>query len=100
MPAHNKRQVAGVSGSGGRARLDTLPSLQEGGETVFPNADPKVTGGGWSECARQGFAVKAKRGDAVLFWVAAWRPCACCTPWHTPAAPPSLQRAGLELQLS
>lgn len=63
-----------VSGSGSCARLAALPSLQEGGETVFPNAGPKVTGEGWSECARQGFAVKAKRGDAVLFWVAAWGP--------------------------
>ncbi len=41
---------------------------EEGGETVFPEADTKVTGPEWSECAKQGLAVKTKKGDALLFY--------------------------------
>lgn len=37
---------------------------------MFPAASsPHVTGDGWSDCAKQGFALKATRGDAVFFWV-------------------------------
>ena len=36
-----------------------LTTPEEGGETVFPNAARKSTGEGWSDCARQGMAVKA-----------------------------------------
>lgn len=45
--------------------------MEEGGETVFPNADTKVTGPEWSECAKKGLAVKTRKGDALLFfrWV-------------------------------
>lgn len=43
-------------------------TVEEGGETVFPNAQTKVTGPEWSECAKQGLAVKTKRGDALLFF--------------------------------
>lgn len=39
-----------------------------GGETVFPNADKKVSGPEWSECAQRGLAVKAVRGDALMFY--------------------------------
>ena len=41
---------------------------EEGGETVFPLAANRVTGPQWSECARGGAAVKARRGDALLFY--------------------------------
>lgn len=43
-------------------------TVEEGGETVFPNAQTKVTGPEWSDCAKQGLAVKTKRGDALLFF--------------------------------
>ena len=45
-------------------------TVDEGGETVFPNvaAEERVQGAQWSECARRGLAVKAKRGDALLFF--------------------------------
>ena len=43
-------------------------TVEEGGETVFPNAEDKVTGKGWSSCAKEGLAVKSLRGDAVLFY--------------------------------
>jgi hypothetical protein len=39
--------------------------VEEGGETVFPNADRKSTGAEFSECAKKGLAVKVKKGDAV-----------------------------------
>ena len=45
-----------------------LTTVDEGGETVFPNADRRVTGPEWSECAKKGMAVKAIKGDAVLFF--------------------------------
>ncbi len=45
-----------------------LSTPDEGGETVFPRASTKVAGPGWSECAREGLAVKATAGDALLFY--------------------------------
>eukprot|EP00884_Botryococcus_braunii_P014162 jgi/Botrbrau1/22747/Bobra.0132s0080.1 len=45
-----------------------LSTPEEGGETIFPNAGRKVTGPGWSKCALKGLAVKAKKGDALLFY--------------------------------
>ena len=45
-----------------------LTTPEEGGETVFPSASRKVSGPHWSECAREGFAVKARRRDALLFY--------------------------------
>eukprot|EP00877_Chromochloris_zofingiensis_P001599 jgi/Chrzof1/1143/Cz01g42060.t1 len=45
-----------------------LTTPEDGGETVFPNADKKVTGPEWSTCAKQGLANKAIRGDAILFY--------------------------------
>ena len=41
---------------------------EEGGETVFPLAANRVSGPQWSECAKGGAAVKARRGDALLFY--------------------------------
>lgn len=45
-----------------------LSTVEEGGETVFPAADAKVSGPGWSDCARRGLAVKPTKGAAVLFY--------------------------------
>ncbi|PSC71217.1 putative prolyl 4-hydroxylase 6 isoform B [Micractinium conductrix] len=45
-----------------------LATPEEGGETVFPYAEKKVEGEGWSECARRGLAVKAVKGNALLFY--------------------------------
>ena len=35
---------------------------------VFPNAETKVSGDGWSDCAKKGLAVKTRKGDALLFF--------------------------------
>ncbi len=35
---------------------------------MFPLAANRVSGPQWSECARGGAAVKARRGDALLFY--------------------------------
>ena len=48
-----------------------LSDVEEGGETVFPNAAApasQLAGGNWSKCAQQGLAVKPVKGDALLFW--------------------------------
>ena len=45
-----------------------LTTVEEGGETVFPNSAEKVVGEQWSECARRGLAVKTQKGDALLFF--------------------------------
>jgi prolyl 4-hydroxylase len=45
-----------------------LTTVEEGGETVFPNSAEKVEGEQWSECARRGLAVKTQKGDALLFF--------------------------------
>eukprot|EP00879_Flechtneria_rotunda_P011819 GHRR01012346.1.p1 GENE.GHRR01012346.1~~GHRR01012346.1.p1 ORF type:complete len:308 (+),score=60.64 GHRR01012346.1:171-1094(+) len=45
-----------------------LSTPEEGGETVFPDAERKVTGPGWSECALKGLANKPEKGDALMFY--------------------------------
>lgn len=45
-----------------------LSTPTEGGETVFPNAEVKSTGGDWSQCAQQGLANKPVKGDALMFY--------------------------------
>ncbi|XP_072957613.1 probable prolyl 4-hydroxylase 6 [Typha angustifolia] len=48
-----------------------LSDVKMGGETVFPNAEggqSQLKDETWSECARQGYAVKPSKGDAVLFF--------------------------------
>ncbi|KAK3424963.1 probable prolyl 4-hydroxylase 3 [Eucalyptus grandis] len=49
-----------------------LSDVEEGGETVFPDAKGNISSVPWwdqlSECGKQGLAVKPKMGDALLFW--------------------------------
>ncbi|CAI9109608.1 OLC1v1009457C1 [Oldenlandia corymbosa var. corymbosa] len=48
-----------------------LSDVGEGGETVFPNSEQKDTqpkGDDWSDCAKNGYAVKPNKGDALLFF--------------------------------
>lgn len=45
-----------------------LTTPEKGGETVFPNAATRVEGDEWSDCAKKGLAVKAVRGNALLFY--------------------------------
>ncbi|XP_020080647.1 probable prolyl 4-hydroxylase 6 [Ananas comosus] len=48
-----------------------LSDVKKGGETVFPDAEGKLSqhkDETWSECARSGYAVKPKKGDALLFF--------------------------------
>jgi prolyl 4-hydroxylase len=50
-----------------------LSDVEEGGETVFPDSKVKPSeeeAKGFSECGRQGVAVKPRKGDALLFWSA------------------------------
>jgi prolyl 4-hydroxylase len=48
-----------------------LSNVARGGETVFPDSKAKhkqPKGNDWSECAKQGYAVKPRKGDALLFF--------------------------------
>lgn len=49
-----------------------LSDVEEGGETVFPAAKGNISSVPWwnelSDCGKKGLSVKAKRGDALLFW--------------------------------
>lgn len=49
-----------------------LSDVEEGGETIFPDANVNSSSLAWhdelSECAKKGLAVKPKMGDALLFW--------------------------------
>lgn len=64
--SYNKRPESG--GQRLVTMLMYLATVEEGGETVFPNADQRVHGPEWSSCAKQGLAVKPVRGDAVMFY--------------------------------
>nr|AFK48505.1 unknown [Lotus japonicus] len=48
-----------------------LSDVGKGGETIFPNAESKLSqpkDESWSECAHKGYAVKPRKGDALLFF--------------------------------
>ncbi|KAK1262434.1 hypothetical protein QJS04_geneDACA001272 [Acorus gramineus] len=49
-----------------------LSDVEEGGETIFPNANVNSSSLPWynelSECGKRGLSVKPKMGDALLFW--------------------------------
>ncbi|XP_073012399.1 probable prolyl 4-hydroxylase 3 [Typha latifolia] len=49
-----------------------LSDVEEGGETIFPNAKVNSSSLPWydqlSDCGKRGLSVKPKMGDAVLFW--------------------------------
>ncbi|OMO52771.1 Metridin-like ShK toxin [Corchorus olitorius] len=48
-----------------------LSDVESGGETVFPNSEGKVDqpkDDSWSDCAKNGYAVKPRKGDALLFF--------------------------------
>ncbi|XP_038703027.1 probable prolyl 4-hydroxylase 7 [Tripterygium wilfordii] len=48
-----------------------LSNVEKGGETVFPNSEEKMSQSkddSWSDCAKSGYAVKTRKGDALLFF--------------------------------
>lgn len=48
-----------------------LSNIEKGGETVFPNSEEKYSqpkDDTWSDCAKYGFSVKPRKGDALLFF--------------------------------
>ncbi|XP_071914820.1 probable prolyl 4-hydroxylase 7 [Coffea arabica] len=49
-----------------------LSDVAKGGETVFPSSEKKETqpkgDDDWSDCAKNGYAVKPRKGDALLFF--------------------------------
>uniref|UniRef100_A0A1D1ZRX9 procollagen-proline 4-dioxygenase n=1 Tax=Auxenochlorella protothecoides TaxID=3075 RepID=A0A1D1ZRX9_AUXPR len=66
---HDSKNSDAVHGGNRLATmLMYLTTPEEGGETVFPYGLPKREGPEWSACARQGLAVKARRGDAIFFY--------------------------------
>ncbi|KAG2482094.1 hypothetical protein HYH03_018950 [Edaphochlamys debaryana] len=72
-PHHDFFSFEGADSNGGNRMATVLMYLatpEEGGETVFPKVPVPQgqTREEFSECAMQGMAVKAKKGDAVLFW--------------------------------
>jgi len=48
-----------------------LTTPDKGGETLFPRVKPppsQLADPSFSACAQKGLSVKARKGDAVLFW--------------------------------
>ncbi|KAF3326337.1 putative prolyl 4-hydroxylase 7 [Carex littledalei] len=48
-----------------------LSNIEKGGETIFPNSEGKLSqpkDDTWSDCAKNGYAVKPRKGDALLFF--------------------------------
>ncbi|XAR71214.1 Procollagen-proline dioxygenase [Bertholletia excelsa] len=48
-----------------------LSDVERGGETIFPDSEAKAAqpkDDSWSDCAKNGYAVKPQKGDALLFF--------------------------------
>ncbi|KAG0490920.1 hypothetical protein HPP92_007783 [Vanilla planifolia] len=48
-----------------------LSNVDKGGETIFPDSEGKIAqvkDETWSDCAKKGYAVKPRKGDALLFF--------------------------------
>ncbi|CAK7338618.1 unnamed protein product [Dovyalis caffra] len=48
-----------------------LSNVGRGGETVFPNSEGKTSqpkDDSWTDCAKNGYAVKPQKGDALMFF--------------------------------
>ncbi|GMY13538.1 probable prolyl 4-hydroxylase 7 [Fagus crenata] len=48
-----------------------LSDVEKGGETIFPNSESRITqpkDNDLSDCAKNGYAVKPRKGDALLFF--------------------------------
>ncbi|XP_027917188.1 probable prolyl 4-hydroxylase 10 isoform X2 [Vigna unguiculata] len=61
-----------TANGGDRMATMLISDVEEGGETVFPDAKVNLRSvGGWnqlSDCGRKGLSIKPKMGDALLFW--------------------------------
>lgn len=64
----NQQRGEGRVDADGWGYVECRSTPDEGGETMFPRGLPKAEGPGWSECAKQGFSVKAVKGNALLFY--------------------------------
>ena len=65
--------AGGIDNGGNRLAtvLIYLNTVEEGGDTVFPNVkapESQTHEAGFSHCASQGLAVRPRKGEAVAFW--------------------------------
>ncbi|VAH15537.1 unnamed protein product [Triticum turgidum subsp. durum] len=71
LPSENGESIQILHYKNGEKVLMYLSNIEKGGETIFPNAEGKLTqhkDETASECARNGYAVKPVKGDALLFF--------------------------------